>query len=273
MISFFTKSAVGYSHLSSFKPCQDYSASYHDEERTIITACDGHGGDLYVRSHLGSKFASDAALNVLKSLTRADFFRLRRDEISNSVRLKVLCEWNTLVSAHLSKKRLTHREIAHLSAEKQRGLRKSPEQAYGTTLNAAMIYANKLVCVSIGDGGIFAVKGGAIKQIFEDDDEAVANLTYSMCREDAYDHISVGIFDFQSVDGVILCTDGVINPYRSLENFNKSLVNPIVTKLAEEKRSEIDAFITKLGSELGIGDDVTLSVAIKSSISLRGYRK
>ena len=62
MIAYFTKTNIGYSHLKANKRCQDYSACYHDEERTIITACDGHGGALYVRSHLGSKFASDKEL-------------------------------------------------------------------------------------------------------------------------------------------------------------------------------------------------------------------
>ena len=54
MTTFFTKTAIGFSHVVENKVCQDFSASYHDEERTIITACDGHGGDIYVRSHLGS---------------------------------------------------------------------------------------------------------------------------------------------------------------------------------------------------------------------------
>ena len=73
MIAYFTKTSIGYSHIKENKVCQDYSASYHDEERTIITACDGHGGDIYVRSHLGSKFASNAVIKVLRELERSDF--------------------------------------------------------------------------------------------------------------------------------------------------------------------------------------------------------
>ena len=52
MCVFFTKTAIGANHLKNGLPCQDHSASYHDEERTIVTVCDGHGGALYIRSGL-----------------------------------------------------------------------------------------------------------------------------------------------------------------------------------------------------------------------------
>ena len=53
MSIFFTKTETGYAHTNAGKRCQDFSASYSDEERTIVTACDGHGGNVYIRSHLG----------------------------------------------------------------------------------------------------------------------------------------------------------------------------------------------------------------------------
>ena len=273
MVSFFTKTSIGYSHIKAQKPCQDYSASYHDEERTIITACDGHGGDIYVRSAFGSKFASDAAINVLKNVSRTDFYKHTVKEICDSIRLKILCDWNQAVSEHIAKKRISGRETEHLSQDKRIKLIKSPEKAYGTTLNAAMIYGNKLICVSIGDGGILVTKRGAIAEVFADEEEPVANLTHSMCQEDAYDYLRVGIYDFQQLDGVILCTDGVINPYRCLDNFRDSFVKPIIVKLLEGKTEQINSFITELGTTIGSGDDVTFAAAIKSNISLRGYMK
>ena len=39
MSIFFTKTETGYSHINAGKRCQDFSASYSDEERTIVTAC------------------------------------------------------------------------------------------------------------------------------------------------------------------------------------------------------------------------------------------
>ena len=34
---YFTKTSRGYSHINNNIVCQDYSASYHDDEKTIIT--------------------------------------------------------------------------------------------------------------------------------------------------------------------------------------------------------------------------------------------
>lgn len=63
---FFNKTSIGYKHIKEGKPCQDYSDCYKNDECTILTACDGHGGALYIRSDRGAKFASAAAIKVLK---------------------------------------------------------------------------------------------------------------------------------------------------------------------------------------------------------------
>ena len=273
MIAYFTKTNIGYSHLKEDKPCQDYSACYHDEERTIITACDGHGGKTYIRSNVGSRYASNAVMRVFQGVEKSLFYRYTRQEICDKLRLQILCEWNALVERHLSEKSFCKRELADLDDEQVFKLKQNPAKAYGTTLQGAMIFGNKLICVSLGDGGIFIVRKGQLYTAFEEDDETVANLTYSMCQEDAYKHLKVEIFDFSDLDGVIVCTDGVVNPYQSLSNFREKFVKPICIKLQEGKQAEMDEFITAMGEKIGIGDDVSLAMAMKTGISLRGYRR
>lgn len=273
MIAYFTKTSIGYSHIKENKCCQDYSACYHDEERTIITACDGHGGDIYVRSHLGSKFASNAVIKVLRELERSDFYKYSRKDICNNLRLKILCEWNAMVERDLSNKYITKREVARLNEDRQFKLKQNPVKAYGTTLNSAMIFGNKLICVSIGDGGVFLVRKGQTYETFVDDEETVANITHSMCQEDAYKYLKVEIYDFSDLDGVIVCTDGLINPYQSMVNFRDMFVKPICLKIQDGKQMEIDEFITQIGQQIGIGDDVTFGIAMKTGISLRSYKK
>ena len=273
MIAYFTKTNIGYSHLKENKPCQDYSACYHDEERTIITACDGHGGKTYIRSNVGSRYASKAIVSVFQEVDKSLFYRYTRQEICDKLRLQILCEWNALVERHLSEKGFSKRELAELEEEQIFKLKQNPARAYGTTLQGAMIFGNKLICVSLGDGGIFIVRKGQLYTAFEEDDETVANLTYSMCQEDAYKHLKVEIFDFSDLDGVIVCTDGVVNPYQSLINFREKFVKPICIKLQEGKQVEMDEFITAMGERIGIGDDVSFAMAMKTGISLRGYRR
>ena len=85
--------------------------------------------------------------------------------------------------------------------------------------------------------------------------------------------MKVEIYDFSDLDGVIVCTDGLINPYQSLINFRDKFVKPICMKMQDGKQGEINEFITELGTRIGIGDDVTFGIAMKTGISLRSYRK
>ena len=88
MIEHFNITSIGYSHVKADKVCQDHSLSYFDGERTIITACDGHGGDVYIRSHKGSKFASLATLRAMldaESLSFASTPPRRSSIISSSI--------------------------------------------------------------------------------------------------------------------------------------------------------------------------------------------
>ena len=261
----FTKTSIGYSHVKNGKPCQDFSARYQDVERCIITACDGHGGSMYVRSQLGSKFASLAIMKVFSQLNGSMFRRYGDSEIAEKVKLNILCEWNAMVERSISEEPIRRKETRHLSEQDEFQLKVNGAKAYGTTLNGAMVLGDKLVCASLGDGGLFIVKNGCVYPAFDDADEeeTVANITHSMCQEDAFKHLKTGIFDVAGIDGVIACTDGLINPYANLENFNRSFVEPVIKLAKEEKYERIGEFVTRLGTQIGIGDDVSLGIILK----------
>lgn len=274
MVKYYSKTAIGYSHVYANKICQDFSACYHDDERTIVTACDGHGGDIYIRSDMGSKFASDAIVDVFKRLERSVFYRANREEIEKKIRLEILCEWNALVERHLSKKPIIKKETDGLDEDKIFRLKADPQVAYGTTLNGAMVFGNKLICASLGDGGCFVFKHGVIQNVFVDsDDENVANLTYSLCQSDAFERLYVKIIDLSAVDGAIVFTDGLINPYRSMDNFARSFAKPVIAKIASGCVEEVDEFIANLGGKIGIGDDVSMGIIVKPEIKSKHYEK
>ena len=268
----FVKTSIGYSHTAVGKRCQDFSSSYQDSERTIVTACDGHGGNVYVRSHLGSKFACDSVIEVLKSVEKTAFYKHKPQVVAENIKLNILCKWNSLVDSHLLKKPIGYKDFVGLDDGDVLSLKKNPVKAYGTTLNAAMIMGNRIICVSLGDGGCFLIKDGvAISAFEEDEDEPVANVTYSMCQDDAYKHLNVSIHDLAGYDGAIVCTDGMINPYQNMSNFSNKLVVPAVISLLEGKGRELDSFVTDVGTRLGTGDDVSLGIVLKSKTSLRRY--
>lgn len=273
MSIFFTKTSIGYSHVTANKRCQDFSASYSDEERTIVTACDGHGGNAYIRSHLGSKFASDAVIDVLREIERTAFHKAKKEAVIENIRLNILCRWNALVEGHLAKNPIRMSEVTGLTEAEILSLRKNPIKAYGTTLNAAMILGTKLICVSIGDGGCFLVKSGVVIPAFtEDEDEPVANITYSLCQDDAFSHLSVAVHELTAYDGAVVCTDGMINPYQNLSNFSSGLIAPAIATLNAGKSKSLEAFVSEVGERLGTGDDVSLGIVVKDKLSSRIYK-
>lgn len=64
----FNVTKMGASHLKSGKPCQDYSLSWESDNKEVQIAivCDGHGGETYVRSDMGSKLAAEIALTNIR---------------------------------------------------------------------------------------------------------------------------------------------------------------------------------------------------------------
>ena len=273
MIHVFAKTTIGYSHIKSKMPCQDYSACYKDKERTIITCCDGHGGKAYFRSNLGSKMASTAVLNTLLTISPSMIYRLDPKDLENKIKLSILCEWNRMVEENLSKKRIKRSEIKDLDEDQIDSIKSNPAKIYGTTLTGALLIENRVVLVGIGDTEVISFRKGEMMRVFDDEDDPVGNVTYSMCKDDAYSYLRVKVLDFKSLDGIILCTDGLSSPYQSYANFNNSFIKPIVKKVIEEKNPiYIDHFIENLAKELGNGDDVSLAYIIRDNVAKKYYK-
>lgn len=268
-----SKTSIGYSHLRSQTVCQDFSSSYSDFERKIVAVCDGHGGEIYVRSHKGSKFASMAFLREMINLKSSVLRRIGEEAVRNSLCQSILDEWKRQVNEDIVAHPFRGKELKALDEEQIALLKENPIKAYGTTLNGAMIFQNQVVCVSIGDGGLFLVKNGEVASAFpESEDEPVANLTYSMCGKDAIAHMHAGVFNACSVDAVIACTDGVLGAYQSDEDFNEFFLRPTVRYLLEGRACEVKDFISALGIQKGIGDDVSLAVIVNKKAQTKFYQ-
>jgi serine/threonine protein phosphatase PrpC len=269
----FNHSCVGYSHLKNNKPCQDYSASYKDNERYIITCCDGHGGEQYVRSQYGSKAASDAVISVFKSLDKSFFLRKDNEQLAEQIKLLILCEYNKYVERELGARPIKNSELLNLNEEEKDVLKLDPEKAYGTTLSGAMIYKNKLIVVCIGDTEALGVRKGKIVRLFDNSNDPVGNVTYSMSQEDAYKYMQVVIMNVKDVDGVILCSDGLSSPYQTYDNFHKSFINPMVkTVLTSQSFQSIFQWVNEIALSKGVGDDVSLSFLLDRSTKAHWYK-
>ena len=61
----FHHTCIGASHLTSGRPCQDASFSGTIGNLHLAIVSDGHGGERYVRSEYGARFAVDAAREII----------------------------------------------------------------------------------------------------------------------------------------------------------------------------------------------------------------
>ena len=260
MISCFHFTCLGYSHLKNHKICQDDSASYIDAERKIVTACDGHGGKIYVRSNRGSKFASKAVLRVFKSI-HAD--TLQDPQYQERIRLRILCCWNDFVEQDFARSPFLEEELSELNEEEKALLRQEPQIAYGSTLQGAMMLGDSLVIVSLGDGGCLLWNGRNALPALEEEKENVANFTASLCQPDAYSHLRLRVFPLNQIDGVLVYTDGLINPYQTFLNFYSSCFLPVKGMLERGNRQEIIDYLVRVALVNGTGDDVSLGAILK----------
>lgn len=269
MVYKFSKTHIGYSHINNKKPCQDFSCSYHDEEKTIITSCDGHGGTLYIRSDKGSKFASRAIMEAFLNVNSKQL-KLSDEDLLKHIKLNALTEWNKLVEQDLSRNPIKKKEVLHLNSNDLFRLQSNQNKAYGTTMIGAMIYKNKLIVIQLGDGGAFIYSKGNITPAIDDDDELAGNITYSMCSDNAFNHMHGAIYDFKKVDGILICSDGVLNPYQNYTNFYNFMKN-IIINVNDNNFDEIKNYVVDLGEKSGIGDDVSLALVQKKKIIAKKY--
>ena len=268
----FHRSARGYGHVRDGKPCQDFSALYQDPNRAIITCCDGHGGAIYVRSDIGSGFASKAIVSVFGELTSAWLRKYAEEELAQQIKLQILCEYNKYVERDLAKRRLTRTELRGLDEEVREKLILNPRKAYGTTLSGAMVLGDKLIVAAIGDSETIGVRQGEIVQVFDTENDPVGNVTYSMCQEDAFEHIRVRVMDAKSIDALILATDGFFAPYQSYANLRESCLKPLIRNTTQTHTTEWAAeLVDRLAEKLGIGDDVSLSFFIQKNVKRKFY--
>lgn len=268
----FNKTCTGYKHIQKRRVCEDYSASYKDNNSIIITCADGHGGDIYIRSNVGSRIASDTVMNVFSGLTPRYLNSMSEGELESQIKMSILCEWNKLVEQQLARKHIKKYEVDGLSEDQINDLRLNPTIAYGTTLTGAIIVGDKLLVVGIGDTEAMFLTKGKIEKVFDDDGAPAGNITYSMCQEDAFKYLKVRLVSASDYDGVMLCTDGLVGPYQSYQNFEENFVKPVFAKIIQTKSQyEVYSLVSSIAAKLGTGDDVSLSFIFNVNTKLKDY--
>ncbi len=183
----------GESHKSSDKPCQDYAYAESSPDLSMAIVCDGHGGERYFRSQVGSKVAVEVTQKAIKEfLTQLDnssYARNKRASLFKGEKFtdffadssapeqadsaehqalmwlfsSIISEWNKEIALDAANNDLTEWELAHVEQQyidEFTANRQSPdatfEKTYGCTLMAYVQTKDFWFAFHIGDGKFVA---------------------------------------------------------------------------------------------------------------------
>lgn len=266
----------GYSHILCDKECQDNSISWQEKQYDAVVVCDGHGGDKYFRSAIGSRFACEAGKTMISSFMEQvlsrDELKTSWDTLFSQLEISIINEWNKLVERHfLDNPFESDARFEMLADEDKHSLYSSYVKAYGSTFIAAVLTDRHLFVLKLGDGNV-CVLNGQYKVCLLDkircelsDDQLQFNLTTSLCNSDAaksFKHCKIPSNKINKIYGVLLSSDGVINSF-STEEAYVAFVENVFKGFQEQKLSdakqELADFLPEL-SKKGSGDDLSIAV-------------
>ena len=262
-------SVQGASHIKKNKECQDASASYTDERLSLAIVCDGHGGDDYVRSAIGSKVATEIAeRNIRNFCERVDKEELKRHskQLLATLESSIISDWNEAVNAHYEENPFEEHELAVLSEKAKRRYlnRERIESAYGTTLIAVAVTPDYWFGIHIGDGKCVAVSpDGRFVQPIPWDDKCFLNATTSICDSDALNNFR-NFYSEKLPVAVFVGSDGIDDCFsnsQQLNNLYKTILYSFATNEYDTAVSELNDYLPRLSAK-GSGDDVSIAAVL-----------
>ena len=289
MIESYSFSCQGESHKADNKPCQDASLSaVFDDGLAIAIVCDGHGGERYFRSDVGSRMATEVICesvktfveNVDKTIFIGKPFIAEEAITSEEIVKKqtpvdiafrqlfssIIYQWNQKIAEHAANTAVSEWEQEHVPRKYLDELKtcESFEKLYGCTL---MVYAQTpdyWFAFHLGDGKCvsFHQEGDLWQMPIPWDERCFLNKTTSLCDSNAinefrYCYEGDGKFPM----AVFLGSDGMDDSFGedpNLVNFYIQVVKMLVTEGKEATIKSIESDLPQL-SKIGSKDDMSVA--------------
>ena len=294
--------SVGDSHIKTCKPCQDYARSVSNEFCSMAIVSDGHGGERYFRSNIGSEYAvkitrkaidefvkemnnQEASIFENKAFTTSESDTEKTNEkINQALRWlfsSIICQWNIAITEHALNNGLTKWELEYVEEKyltefenKRKEIDSTFEKTYGCTLMAYVHTSCYWFAFQIGDGKcVFLTQSNEKIECNKPipwDERCFLNKTTSLCDSQAIDGFR---FCYQG-DGnfpmaVFLGSDGLDDTYgdeEGLYNFYIELYKLILQKGAKEAKKELKRTLPII-SQRGSKDDMSIACVYDDSNS------
>lgn len=265
----------GFEHLKTDKPVQDSAFSGTSKNFGYAFVADGHGGEKYIRSDVGSSYACYSAANIIANLKKDFLAELKRlsNEPNKRKRLveenlKLVCsklclDWQTKVKQHFISNPLTEDEMK--LCENAKLLLPIEEDdvpvLYGTTLLVTFYFEqpNFWFALQIGDGKCVAIDNdnNSFYPIAEDEEQGFG-ITKSLCSKNASEDFRYA-YGFEPIKSLFVMSDGMTDSFdiEKLPAFLLNIQNNAIEDL-EKTQTELESFLPTL-SEQGSGDDISIA--------------
>jgi len=269
--------SIGASHIKTGKSCQDYSFSSYGEKYAVAIVCDGHGGDKYIRSEIGSKLATDICSEAIKSLfgkridnqTAMAKFQPNAKGTLQQLASFIIFKWREAIGKDFADHPFNVAEFEHLSDKDKAALSSSDGwvSAYGTTLIAIVRTSDFWFGLHIGDGKCVVVsEKDEYLQPIPWDDKCFLNATTSLCDEKALERFRFFFSTENLPKAIFVASDGVDDTFgtdEALHGFYKSVMQLFMEKPFNEAKSELQTFLPVLSAK-GSQDDISIAAIIST---------
>ena len=280
-IKFFHRTVQGASHKKKNKICQDASTcgevEIEGKKAYFSVVCDGHGGNDYMRSNIGSELGVKVASEyIVKFIQKATKNMLNNDQhYGRQLRYlseMILKNWREAVKNHLDENPFTEEEFLNISEKaKKRYTMLEQERfysAYGTTMIAVGYTEDYAFALHLGDGKCISVdKEGNFEQLVPWDENCFLNATTSMCDSDAINEFRCHYFK-EPPAVIFIASDGVDDCFANNEkmyHFYKTLLFSISKEGFDDSVKELEEYLPRMSAK-GSGDDISIGAIIDMDI-------
>ena len=253
----FNSTVCGSSHKAVGKMCQDYSLTWQDpaQNLSIAIVSDGHGGEKYVRSDLGSWLACQVTLDTIREY--AGFVSEKEELTAESLQTlftAIYTRWSSF--------------IQDLDAQ-------SPLYRYGCTLMAYVQTGKWWMAFQLGDGKLVMKHRDDTSKSNSDsfcqpvpwDDRCILNVTTSLCDEDAIHEFRYAVGK-EPPAAVFLGSDGLDDTFGDGERLYR-FYQHLLDSLQEEGLFRIRLHLPDVlshYSEVGSHDDMSVAAVINQNL-------
>lgn len=269
----FHLTARGASHIKKGKECQDASSSYQDDDCIIAVVCDGHGGDDYFRSAIGSRIGCEVAEQNIRNFfegVETEKFLKDPDKNLKNLEASIINAWNEAVYSYHDEHPFSDEELKDVSEKNRKKYvyEGRIEGAYGTTLIAVAMNKNFWFGIHIGDGKCVAVNPeGVFKQPIPWDPKCFLNSTTSICDSDAIDRFR-HFYSEKLPAAVFIGSDGIDDCFKNneqLHNLYRTVIYSFATTDFDEACNGLEDYLPRLSAK-GSGDDVSVAAILDLDI-------